>query len=68
MNQELQSQPSEQKPLYIAIMVRCWQDGQQFRFMVENVATRERRAFENYESVNSYLRRNNERESITTLI
>ena len=56
MKQESQPQTYERTPHYVAILVRSWRDGQQLRFMVENVVTREKRGFESFESVNSYLK------------
>lgn len=49
MNERPEGQTHEPNPPYAAFLVRCWREGEQWRIVLENVATRERLAFDSVE-------------------
>jgi hypothetical protein len=39
----------------VAFLLRCWREGDQWRFLLENVATRERLGFEHLQAICRHL-------------
>lgn len=50
MTERPERQPSQPDLSYTAFLVRCWRDGDQWRIVLEEVATRERRGFSSVEA------------------
>lgn len=57
MNQEPNHQHQGRNPLYLAFLIRCWPEDHQWRFMLENVATRERQGFDSFDALHLYVER-----------
>jgi len=49
MTERPERQPPQPDLPYAAFLVRCWRDGEQWRIVLEEVATRERRGFSSVE-------------------
>lgn len=45
MNERLQRSTHDANPLYTAFVVRCWREGEEWRIVLEEVATRECHGF-----------------------
>jgi hypothetical protein len=56
MNRRSQRAGESTGRLYSAFVVRCWREGEQWRFLLENVATRERQGFDNFKALAATLR------------
>lgn len=50
MNERPERQPPKPNPPYAAFLVRCWRNGDHWRVVLENVATRERLGFSSMEA------------------
>lgn len=51
MNERPEGQTHEPNQPYAAFLVRCWREGDQWRIVLEDVATRERRGFSTFEAL-----------------
>jgi hypothetical protein len=51
MNERPQRQTPKPYPSYAAFLVRCWREGDQWRIVLEDVTTRERRGFKTLEAL-----------------
>lgn len=51
MNQAANNDLERPAALHAALLIRCWREGEQWRFMLENVATRERRGFDSLDAL-----------------
>jgi hypothetical protein len=60
MSDSAEERPSKpivaQQRLQSAFLIRCWRDGQVQRFMLEDVVTRKRQHFDNFEQLLVQLR------------
>jgi hypothetical protein len=56
MNQGHYNDLERPEPLSAAFLIRCWREGERWRFVVENVATRKRQGFDSLEALFDFIR------------
>jgi len=55
MNEHLDHSHSQPRQLIAAFLVRCWREGEQWRYLLEDVNTKERKGFSSVETLCLFL-------------